>query len=120
GYAPTSNFEAWLEAQGTAVTRTLLLNQPEIVTEAFLADYDLIIVDRIQRSLSATEAAALEAFVKETNGGLIVLIGYNFDSGNPAPERDRANTVLAPFGLAYQGDYIHPFDIMPTFDPAIG
>jgi hypothetical protein len=36
---------------------------------------------------------------------VITLIGYNFDNLNPAPERDRANSALAPFGLAYQGGY---------------
>ncbi|MCY1059727.1 hypothetical protein [Nannocystis sp. SCPEA4] len=115
GYAPSANFEAWLEAQGSAVTRTLLAGNPGAVTPALLANYDLLIIDRIERQLSPEEAAAIEAFVKEDGRGVITLIGYNFDNQNPAPERDRANTVLAPFGLAYQGGYFGD-GVTPTFD----
>lgn len=105
GYAPNSNFVTWLEDQGSAVTRTLLMNNPDVVTPAFLANYDLVLVDRIERSLSPAEATALEDFVKDDGRGLITLIGYNFDMQNPVPERTRANSVLAPFGLAYEGGY---------------
>ena len=119
GYAPTADFEAWLEEQGTSVTRTLILNQPGIVDDAFLAPYDILLVDRIQRSLSPAEAAAIESFVKDDGRGVITLIGYNFDNNNPAPERDRANSVLAPFGLAYAGGYLHAgpnANVTPVFD----
>jgi hypothetical protein len=115
GFAPNANFEAWLEDQGTAVQRTLLLNNPGAVTPAFLAKYDLVLVDRIERALSPEEAAALEKFVKQDGRGMITLIGYNFDNNNPVPERDRANTVLSPFGLAYQGPYFGN-GVIPTFD----
>lgn len=115
GFAPNSNFEMWLEAQGSSVTRTSLLNNPDVVTPAFLAGYDLILVDRIERGLTPAEAAALEAFVKDDARGVITLIGYNFDNGNPGPERDRANTALAPFGLAYVGGYFGN-NVIPTFD----
>jgi hypothetical protein len=115
GFAPNANFEAWLEEQGSAVTRTKLANNPGVVTPQFLAQYDLVLVDRIERQLSADEAAALSTFVKNDGRGMITLIGYNFDNGNPAPERDRANTALAPFGLAYQGGYFGD-GVIPTFD----
>ena len=116
GFAPNSNFEMWLEAQGSSVTRTSLLNNPDVIKPAFLAAYDLILIDRIERALSPAEAAAIEAFVKTEGRGMITLIGYNFDNNNPAPERDRANTVLTPFGLAYVGDYFGNA-VIPTFDP---
>src|SRR5690606_8374363 len=84
GFAPTSDFESWLEDQGTSVTRTLLpANQPDIVTPEFLAQYDLLIIDRIQRGLDADEAAAIEAFVKQDGRGVLTLIGYNFDNDDP-------------------------------------
>ncbi len=116
GFAPNANFEAWLEDQGSSVTRTLLLNKPGVVTPAFLSVYDLVLLDRIERALSPEEAAALAAFIKDDGRGMITLIGYNFDNNNPAPERDRANTALAPFGLAYQGGYFGDA-VIPTFDP---
>lgn len=115
GFAPNSNFEMWLESKGSSVTRTTLLNKPDIITPAFLSAYDLVLVDRIERALSPMEAASLEAFVKSEGRGMITLIGYNFDNNNPAPERDRANTVLAPFGLQYQGGYFGN-SVIPTFD----
>lgn len=114
GFAPNANFEAWLEDQGSAVTRTLLANNPGVVTPAFLANYDLVLLDRIERALSPEEAAAIEAFVKADGRGMITLIGYNFDNNNPVPERDRANTALAPFGLAYTGGYFGD-GVIPTF-----
>ena len=116
GYAPNANFEAWLEDQGSAVTRTLLANNPGVVTPAFLDKYDLILLDRIERALSPEEAGALESFVKADGRGLITLIGYNFDNLNPVPERDRANSALASFGLGYQGDYFGDA-VVPDFDP---
>jgi hypothetical protein len=115
GFAPNANFEAWITAQGSSVTRTLLLNNPNVVTPAFLADYDLVLIDRIERQLSPAEATALADFVKTDGNGLITLIGYNFDGLNPAPERDRANSALAPFGLAYQGGYFGD-GVIPVFD----
>ncbi|MCB9737251.1 MAG: hypothetical protein H6745_32115 [Deltaproteobacteria bacterium] len=117
GYAPTSNFTAWLDAQGLSVTRTILLNHPGTVTDAFLAGYDIIILDRIQRAFSADEATALGEFVKTHGGGLIALIGYNYDNGDPAPERDRANSALGALSLAYTGGYLQTsFGVTPTFD----
>jgi hypothetical protein len=115
GFAPNSNFEMWLESKGSSVTRTSLMNNPDIVTPAFLMKYDLVLLDRIERALTPAEAAALGAFVKEEGRGLITLIGYNFDNNNPAPERDRANSALAPFGLAYVGGYFGNA-VIPTFD----
>ena len=115
GFSPNADFEAWLMGKGTAVTRTLLQNNPGVVTPALLATYDVVLLDRIERSLSMAEAQALSDFVKVNNGGLITLIGYNYDNNNPAPERDRANTALAPFGLAYQGPYFGN-NVVPTFD----
>ncbi len=114
GFAPNANFEAWLTSQGTGVTRTKLLNNPGVVTPAFLDKYDLVLLDRIERALSPEEAKALETFIKTEGRGMITLIGYNFDNNNPAPERDRANTALAPFGLAYEGAYFGA--AVPTFD----
>jgi hypothetical protein len=119
GFAPTANFETWLQDRGTVVTRTSLADNPDIVTPDFLKGYDVLLVDRIERELSSTEQAAVDDFVKQRGRGVITLIGYNFDSGDPAPERARANTVLSPFGLAYAGEYVHSGDnenVIPEFN----
>jgi len=120
GFNPTADFVDWLEEQGTTVTRTSLANNPGVVTQDLVATYDVLIIDRIERALSPEEAAVVEAFVKDGGYGMITLIGYNFDNNNPAPERDRANSALTPFGLAYQGPYLHSGggnNVTPTFDP---
>jgi hypothetical protein len=114
GWQPTADFEAWLQAQGSSVTRTTL-DTLEVITDDFLAPYQVVILDRITREFSANEAAALGKFVGQDGRGMITLIGYNFDNNNPQPERERANTALAPFGLAYQGDYLQVLGL-PTFD----
>jgi hypothetical protein len=117
GFAPTANFVAWLQEQGTAVTRTNLAGNPGVVTPEFLAGYDVLLIDRIERPLSPEEAAAVEDFVKLGGSGLISLIGYNFDANDPGPERDRANSVLNAFGLAYEGEYLQTegTGVIPTF-----
>lgn len=120
GFAPSADFEAWLQSKGTAVTRTLLAGTIEVVDDTLLADYELLLVDRIERPLTANETAAIESFVKDDGNGVITLIGYNFDNNDPAPERDRANTALSGFGLAYTGPYLHAGganNVTPTFDP---
>jgi hypothetical protein len=118
GYHPSANFVAWLEGQGTTVQRTTLAGTTEVVDAAFLAGYHVLIVDRIERALTANEAAAIENWVKNDGRGMITMIGYNFDSNNPAPEQQRANTVLAPFGLGYTGGYItNPDPLIPVMDP---
>ena len=86
GWQPTADFEAWLQAQGSSVTRTTL-DTPEVITDDFLTPYHVIILDRITRQLSANEAAALDKFVSQDGRGMITLIGYNFDNNNPQPER---------------------------------
>lgn len=117
GYNPTANFVSWLQEQGTSVTRTTLAGNRDVVTPELLANYDVLLIDRIERALSPEEAAAVEDFVKNGGSGLITLIGYNFDNDNPAPERDRANSVLDVFGLGYTGGYLHAdANVTPTFD----
>ena len=96
GSNPSANFQAWLEAKGTSVERT-----HKTATESFdaplLDKYDVLILDRLPREYTTTEAGALATWV-EAGGGFISMTGY---TGNPAPDF-YTNTLLAPFGLSYQ------------------
>jgi hypothetical protein len=93
GPLASSSFQAWLEGRGTTVAR--FGEDGATLTEATFAPFDVIIVDRLPREYASEEAAALFAFV-QGGGGLIVMTGH--DGGSDLP---RANTLLAPFEVAY-------------------
>ncbi|MDI1479215.1 hypothetical protein [Polyangium sp. y55x31] len=95
GSNPSSNFQAWLAARGTSVERTHQ-TPAEVFDAAFLDKYDVIIFDRLARTYTAEEASALAAWV-ETRGGFVSMTGYT-----DADPDFYTNTLLAPFGLAYQ------------------
>jgi len=94
GANPSSQFQAWLEAQGTQVDRISLSNEP--ITQELLDQYDIIILDWLLRTFTPEEAALLEAWVKG-GGGLMSLTGHT--NNNTVVERP--NSLIAPMGLSY-------------------
>ncbi len=96
GSNPSANFQSWLQARGTTVERTHQTTT-EAFDAAFLSKYDVLILDRLPREYTTTEAAALETWVR-THGGFVSMTGY---TGAAAPDF-YTNTLLAPFGLEYQ------------------
>lgn len=75
------------------------------LTDSLLAGLQVIVVQdvsKIGRKYSASEVAALRAWV-EGGGGLMTLIGY----GEPS-ERTNVNTLLGPFGISYDSEPILP------------
>lgn len=117
GFAPASNLGAFLSAQGTFVERTTLEDPLDIIDADFLSAYQVVLVEYLPRDLTPDEVAALETFVRTRGRGLMTVIGFNFDNNDPGPERDRASAVLAPFELAYNGEYLIPADETLTFVP---
>ncbi len=101
GTNPSADFQAWLQAKGTTVERTQT-TAGEAFDAQLLSKYDVLVLDRLPRQYTATEAAALAAWV-ESGGGFISMTGY---TGNAAPDF-YTNTLLAPFGLAYQGGLLN-------------
>ncbi|HEY8378652.1 MAG TPA: hypothetical protein VIK91_19295 [Nannocystis sp.] len=94
GANPSSEFQTWLEAQGTQVDRISIDNTP--ITAEILADYDIIILDWLVRTYTPEEAALIEAWVN-AGGGLMSMTGHT--NNNTVVERP--NSIIAPMGLSY-------------------
>lgn len=97
GSNSSSNFQAWLVAAGTSVTRIETNATNPAIDSSTLAPFDVVILDWLARDYSSTEAAVLEARIA-AGGGLISLSGYNGTSTDW-----RANVLLAPLSVAYSG-----------------
>ncbi|MBK7579248.1 MAG: hypothetical protein IPI67_03495 [Myxococcales bacterium] len=114
GSNPSANFQAWLTARGTSVERTHL-TATESFDSALLSKYDVLILDRLPRSYTNPEADSLKSWV-ESGGGFVSMTGYT----DSAPDF-YANTLLAPFGLAYQpGLYSEPVTQFATHPVTTG
>jgi hypothetical protein len=94
GSNPASEFETWLEMQGTQVDRIQLDNTP--LTPQIVDKYDIIILDRLVRTYAPDEAALMESWVTG-GGGLMSMTGY---TGGP-PDVQRPNSIIGPMGLTY-------------------
>lgn len=115
GTNPSADFQAWLVARGTSVERTHL-QATETFDQALLDKYDVVIFDRLPREYTSSEADALTKWV-EAGGGFMSMTGY---TGSPAPDF-YTNTLLAPFGLAYQpGLYTEPVTIFANHPVTVG
>jgi hypothetical protein len=93
-------FTKWLDERSDTGAASL---GGKKLTASALAKYDVIVVEdlsKLERSYSADEIAALEAWVK-AGGGLLTLIGYDGPS-----ERTNVNSLLEPYGLAYGAEPI--------------
>jgi hypothetical protein len=99
GLNPSSNFQGWLRSNGQAVTRlqtTTMTSSTSSVTAALLTDYDVVILDRLVRTYSSTEARVLRDWVM-AGGGVMSMSGYT----GGGEDVTRPNTLLAAIGLQY-------------------
>jgi len=101
GANPSSEFQAYLEDQGTTTVRINSnvmndINAP--LTPAELNKYDIIILDWLQRPYTMQEAADMKAWV-EAGGGLMTMTGHT----NNQTVIDRPNSFIGPMGLTYNG-----------------
>lgn len=94
GANPSSQFQAWLEAQGTQVDRISLDATP--ITQELLGNYDIVILDWLVRTYSPEEAAVIAEWVAG-GGGLMSMTGHT--NNNTVVERP--NSIIAPMGLSY-------------------
>ena len=110
GANPSANFELWLEARGTTVTR---LSGVAPLEAADLASFDILVVDNIPRALEAAEVQVLVNFV-EAGGGLMTMTGY---SASPA----RVNSITMTFGVEHiEGLISGPADQWEAHPIALG
>ncbi len=110
----SSNFTAWLNSKGTVVTR-ISGDDADNITAAILANYDVIILDALTRTYNESEGQALYDFV-EAGGGVMSMTGY----GASTPDWDNPNSLLAKFGLAYDGSlYSGPVTMFDESHPIV-
>jgi hypothetical protein len=106
GMDSTAALQQWLNSKSTAMVATYVTDTP--LTEAFLAQYDVLILQALESAeggpyfqYDAAEVAAFEAWVR-AGGGVITLTGYG---ANPN-EVDATNELVAFTGLSYAKDDI--------------
>jgi hypothetical protein len=98
GSNSSSNFEQWLAKAGTSVKR-IQTTADEPMTGATLAPFDVVVLDCLTRDYSGEEATSFAAWVS-TGGGVAAMSGYLDDTAVDW----RANSLLAPLGVAFRGD----------------
>jgi len=95
-----SNFQQWLTKSGTSVQRIqTTANEP--ITRATLDSFDVVVVDYLTRDYTAEEASIFAAWVS-AGGGVASMSGYQDDTAVDW----RANSLLAPLGVAYAGNRV--------------
>ncbi|HVT07316.1 MAG TPA: hypothetical protein VHO67_07650 [Polyangia bacterium] len=100
GSNSSSNFQAWLEARGTSARRFQTDDGTPLTADA-LQPFDVIVIDLPPREYTADEAAVLAAWVS-AGGGIAAMSGYHNDTSQDW----RANSLLAPLGVAYSGQLV--------------
>jgi len=100
GSNSSSNFQAWLEARGTSARRFQTDDGTPLTADA-LRPFDVIVIDLPPRVYTADEAAILAAWVS-AGGGVTSMSGYHDDTSQDW----RANSLLAPLGVAYAGQRV--------------
>lgn len=100
GSNSASNFESWLEARGTSAQRFQTTDGVPLTADT-LQPFDVIVLDLPPRDYTADEAAIFAAWVS-TGGGVASMSGYHNDTSQDW----RANSLLAPLGLAYSGQLV--------------
>jgi hypothetical protein len=100
GSNASSDFQAWLEARGTSARRILTAPDGDL-TAATLQPFDVVVIDLPPREFTADEASIFAAWVS-AGGGFASMSGYHNDTAQDW----RANSLLAPLGLAYSGQLL--------------
>jgi hypothetical protein len=106
GSNPAANFEAWLEDKGTTATRFGTAVDHQLTLDD-LADFDILIVDRLTHSYTAQEAALLQSWLDQGHG-MISMAGYV----GSQTDIDQQNSLVSVTGLAYaQPLYFDPVEV---------
>ena len=96
GPNPSSDFQAWLVARGTSVTR-FQTNASEALTSADLNKYDVAIIDELVRDYTSADASTMQSWISAGHG-LVSMTGHTGSSISFRP-----NVLLASLGVAYGG-----------------
>jgi hypothetical protein len=100
GANPSSMFQQWLVTISAGAQR--IQTTPGVpITAATLQPFDVIVLDRLTRDYTPSEAAAFAAWVS-AGGGVASMSGYDGDTTDDW----HANSLLAPLEVAYAGPLI--------------
>jgi len=98
GSNSSSNFEQWLTKAGTSVNR-IQTTADEPLTPATLEPFDVVVLDCLTRDYLPDEVTSFATWVSN-GGGVAAMSGYHDDTTIDW----RANSLLAPLGVAFSGD----------------
>jgi hypothetical protein len=96
---PEDSLLAWLE-QSTGLPVPRILTDATVLTATMLSSYDLLILECLSRSYSASEATILASWVAD-GGAIMTVTGFVSSSTDPT----NTNSLLSAFGIAY-GTYL--------------
>jgi hypothetical protein len=94
GALTAADFAGWLESAGTSVT-TIQTTSSVPLTAAAIAPFDVIVLDHLTRSYTASETAIFSAWVA-SGGGVASMSGFTGSADD-----FYANSLLAPLGVQY-------------------
>ncbi|MCA9685924.1 MAG: hypothetical protein KC457_27375, partial [Myxococcales bacterium] len=115
GANPAANFEDWLIDKGTIAVRFGTAAN-HVLTDADLAEYDILIVDRLTHTYSPQEAALLNDWI-QAGHGMISMAGYT----NAQIDRDQQNSLVSQSGLSYELPlYLNPVEVWENHPIAQG
>ena len=100
GANASSNFQQWLQDRGTTVQRIQTATGVPLTADA-LKPFDVVLLDWLPRDYTADEASVFAAWVA-AGGGVVALTGYHDNTS----EDWRANSLLAPLGVAFSGSLL--------------
>lgn len=101
GSNTSSNFQQWLVSAGTSAER-VQTTDAEPLTKAILESYDVVVLDWLTREYTSAEADTFAAWIS-AGGGAATMTGYNGQISSDW----RANSLLAPLRVAYEGSLIN-------------
>ncbi len=99
GVLDASSFLDWLNDRGASVER-VLPSEGEFTRE-FLDQYDVLILDFLQRGYTEAEAEIFKTWIAE-GGTAISMTGYS----NAETDKQRPNSLMAGLGVAYVRDLV--------------
>ena len=112
GSNPSANFQDFLESKGT-VTDRLFQATGDTLVAGDLDDYQVVIVDRVPRMLTAEEAQVIYDYVAG-GGGLISMAGYE----NSGTQRGYQNSAISVLGTQYAAPiFLSPTEVYVTPHP---
>ncbi len=115
GVNPASDFDTWLNATGTGVSR-IGMDLAHELTAAEIEPFDIVILDRLTHQYSDEEAAILRAYV-QSGHGLITMAGYS----SSANDRNYQNSLVRAVGVNMVDPlYIDPTEVWHTHPITMG